>query len=261
MVRSTKQRAWKAKRAFESFLNDRLRKLGYEIRGQRTLRPAFVPNEFWEINDRISSLSLLPWEALYDTYRAVRYVVQSQVPGALVECGVWRGGCSILMGETLTALGESDRQIYMYDTFTGMPDGGAEDASITTGEMASGKRQRKGGKWVAVSLEEVSANVAQSSYPLPNFKLIQGLVEDTIPARSPAEIAVLRLDTDMYSSTKHELNHLFPLLAPGGVLIVDDYGAWSGSRQALEEYVEENDVGLFLTQNPIHGSVTAVKHR
>jgi hypothetical protein len=75
-----------------------------------------------------------------------------------------------------------------------------------------------------------------------------GKVEDTIPADIPEKIALLRLDTDWYESTKHELIHLFPRLQKGGVLIIDDYGFWKGARKAVDEYFAENNIQILLNR-------------
>ena len=79
-----------------------------------------------------------------------------------------------------------------------------------------------------------------TGYPVGNIRLLKGKVEDTIPGTMPAKIALLRLDTDWYESTKHELTYLFPLLEKSGVLIIDDYGAWQGARKAVDEYLKDN---------------------
>ncbi|MCB7129717.1 MAG: hypothetical protein J3T61_09300, partial [Candidatus Brocadiales bacterium] len=93
-------------------------------------------------------------------------------------------------------------------------------------------------------LEEVKRNVFSTGYE--NFVFVSGRVEDTIPGRVPDRIALLRLDTDWYESTRHELIHLYPRVTEGGVLIVDDYGHWRGCKQAVDEYFQENDIRTFL---------------
>jgi len=85
-------------------------------------------------------------------------------------------------------------------------------------------------------------------YPEQQIHFVEGLVEETLPAEAPEEIALLRLDTDWYSSTKHELEQLYPRLAPGGVLILDDYGHWQGARRAVDEYFAENQITLLLNR-------------
>jgi hypothetical protein len=87
---------------------------------------------------------------------------------------------------------------------------------------------------------------------------VKGKVEDTIPASTPDRIAILRLDTDWYASTRHELEHLYPLLAPGGVLIIDDYGHWEGCRQAVDEYFASRNLQVLLNRVDYTGRI-AVK--
>ena len=88
--------------------------------------------------------------------------------------------------------------------------------------------------------------LAETAYPRVEF--VQGRVENTLPAAAPPEIAVLRLDTDWYESTRHELEHLYPRLVDGGVLIVDDYGYWQGARQAVDEYFGETGEAILLNR-------------
>ena len=90
--------------------------------------------------------------------------------------------------------------------------------------------------WANAGLEDVRQGMSETGYPEERVHFVQGMVEDTIPNHAPDRIAVLRLDTDWYASTRHELEHLYPRLVPGGVLLLDDYGYWEGSRRATEEY-------------------------
>ena len=95
-------------------------------------------------------------------------------------------------------------------------------------------------------VEEVRRNVLETGYPSDAVHFIEGKVEDTLPVHAPQQIALLRLDTGWYESTYHELIHLYPLLSPGGILIIDDYGHWQGCRQAVDQFLAEQDPGLFL---------------
>ncbi len=90
--------------------------------------------------------------------------------------------------------------------------------------------------WCIASLQEVRHNMQATGYPSGQIHYIEGRVEETIPAQIPDSIALLRLDTDWYESTRHELEHLYPRLVEGGVLVLDDYGHWQGARQAVDEY-------------------------
>ena len=93
-----------------------------------------------------------------------------------------------------------------------------------------------------------SAAMALTNYDPKCMHFVQGKVEDTIPEQAPQSIALLRLDTDWYESTRHELEHLFPRLSPGGILIIDDYGDWQGARKATDEFVAKHAPGFFLSR-------------
>jgi hypothetical protein len=111
----------------------------------------------------------------------------------------------------------------------------------------------------AFGLEQVQAVVDRSGYPTELVRLVPGRVEDTVPRHAPGQIALLRLDTDWYESTRHELEHLYPRLASGGVIIVDDYGHWEGCRRAVDEYFGEHGEPLLLTRLDYTGRM-AIKH-
>ena len=176
---------------------------------------------------------------------AVRYCVRAGVEGDFAECGVWRGGSVIAMVDTLQALGVTDRDIHLYDTFEGMTEPTEHDVStfappaITEWRDAAERSERP---WpglfgeAAFSEEQVRRAVLATGYPEHRFHFVRGRVEDTLPLHSPDRIALLRLDTDWYESTRVELEILYPRLVDGGVLIIDDYGHWDGCRRAVDEY-------------------------
>jgi O-methyltransferase len=177
---------------------------------------------------------------LYNLYEAVKYVLAGGIAGDLVECGVWKGGSCMMMLLTLLQQGERTRRLYLYDTFQGMPDSGPEDVTYQ-GFGAETRRRRKAtrspeGKWTHAPFDEVRRVVLSTGYPEDRLVFVRGKVEDTIPGTVPEKIAILRLDTDFYASTRHELEHLYPRLSRGGVLIIDDYDYWQGARQATDEY-------------------------
>jgi hypothetical protein len=177
-------------------------------------------------------------ERLYALRAAVRYVVANRIPGAIVECGVWRGGSMMTVANVLREMGDMSRELWLYDTFDGMPPPGPQDASIE-GKRASDLLAGAGREewiWAVSSLDEVTRAVYSTGYDRGRIHFIKGRVEDTLPAQAPTAVSLLRLDTDWYSSTRHELDHLFPRLSPRGVLIIDDYGHWRGARQATDEY-------------------------
>jgi hypothetical protein len=204
-------------------------------------------------------------EALID---AVRYCVRRGVPGAFAECGVWRGGSVLAMLLTLQELGAEDRDVFLFDTFEGMTAPTAADTSSHEPpalETWSTARHRGAQPWAEFfkpemfNIDAVRDTVLSSSYPAERVHLVQGPVEDTVPAQAPEGIALLRLDTDWYESTAHELRHLYPRLAAGGVLIIDDYGHWEGARKAVDEYFGSEAPPLLLNRIDYTGRI-AIKH-
>jgi O-methyltransferase len=190
---------------------------------------------------------------------AVQYVVKRGIPGDIVECGVWKGGSSMAAAECLLRLGSTERHIYMYDTFDGMSEPTEFDKEIDSGRSAAdmmAATDKSDSVWAYSGIDEVKSNLAQVAYPKDQIHLIQGKVEETIPGTIPTQISILRLDTDWYESTAHELKHLYPLLSPGGVLIIDDYGHWDGARRAVDEYFSGTGQAVLLSRVDYTGRMT-----
>lgn len=167
---------------------------------------------------------------------AIRIIDENGIEGDIVECGVWRGG-NIILSRKMSP----GRVCWLYDTFTGMTEPEDVDAK-SNGKKASEsyhKKMRSGGKWAGVSVEDVKSNLKETgTFDEGLLKFVVGPVEKTLLVDSnlPDKIAILRLDTDWYRSTKIELEALFPRLSVGGVLIIDDFGHWMGARKAVDDY-------------------------
>jgi len=192
-------------------------------------------------------------EAIVSLIRAIEYVVGNRIPGAFVECGVFMGGNIEVMIRALQSLRVDDRDIYLYDTFAGMPQPDPRDDVGLGGVMKTSWEAHRteadgtsGSDWMRATVETVRERIEPLGYPAQRLHFVKGMVEDTIPGIAPDKIAILRLDTDFYSSTKHELEHLYPRLMAGGILIIDDYGAIPGARLAADEYAAEHGLGWFL---------------
>ena len=205
------------------------------------------------IAERALAYSMTGPARMLATVDAARYCVRRGIPGAFTECGVWRGGSVLAMILTLQDLGVDDREIYLYDTFEGMTEPTEDDVSEGEGSALEAWREAtaRGERPWSEAFGEQSFNeddvrgvILGTGYPAERIHFVRGRVEDTIPAVLPAGIALLRLDTDWYESTRHELDHLFPLLAEGGALIIDDYGHWQGARRAVDEYFAERPLLL-----------------
>jgi len=194
---------------------------------------------------------------------AVRYLVRNKIEGDIVECGVWRGGSMMAIARTLLEEGDTARDLYLYDTYTGMTEPTEFDAdghgrSAAKGMRRFGRDDAGNSNWCNASLEDVTANIARTRYPQERCHFVVGPVEETIPDTLPGPIALLRLDTDWYESTKHELEHLFPLAVPRGVLILDDYGHWQGARRAVDEYFAGLDYVPLLNRIDYTGRIAVL---
>lgn len=176
---------------------------------------------------------------------SIRYLDQAGIEGDIVECGVWRGGNMMLAKQVSTKV----RKFWLYDTFAGMSEPTAADVDIAGGaamDRIDNYQKDTHNDWCFASLDEVKSNFKQASLLDDNVKFVKGKVEETLqrPENLPQNIALLRLDTDWYESTLAELQVLYPRLASGGVLIVDDYGHWKGARQAFDEYFKDQPILL-----------------
>jgi len=199
-------------------------------------------------------------ERLVALCRSVDYLVNSQLEGDIVECGVWRGGSMMLIAKRLARLGLLNKKLFLFDTFEGMSAPGGKDVSLLTQETAKdlldkSDRLKGDNVWCNSSLEEVKKNLQTVPYPQNQILYIKGKVEDTLPNDSIKRICLLRLDTDWYESTKHELDTLYDQLVVGGILIIDDYGHWQGCRKAVDEFMAKRGLNLFFNRMDYTGRI------
>jgi O-methyltransferase len=210
--------------------------------------PADYTPEYQDLIRAVRPYTMTGNDKLHALVTATKYIHRHKVPGAVVECGVWRGGSMHAVARTLDQLGDHSRELYLYDTFEGMTEPTPEDRRYD-GEAASrllAAADKKSWVWAEASLEDVQAGFETVPYPSERLHFVKGPIEDTVPAEMPDEIAILRLDTDWYASTAHEFEHLYPRLVSGGVLFIDDYGHWQGSRQATDEFLDRTGERLLL---------------
>jgi predicted O-methyltransferase YrrM len=214
-------------------------------------------DEFRQVYADCRDYTMTSMSRMYALHQAVRHVLDRGVPGDLVECGVWRGGSSMVMAKALAAAGDADRRLYLYDTYEGMsePTDRDRDPGGRSAEDLLRTHDKDDPIWAEASLEEVRHNLSTCGLDPDRVEFVKGKVEDTIPATLPSKIALLRLDTDWYESTRHELEHMFPLLVPGGVLIIDDYGHWQGARTAVDEYFAEHRPDMLLNRIDYTGRI------
>lgn len=230
----------------EKCLRTILRKLRFDIvpYGVDDVDPTTL-----SIIDRVKPFTLTGSERIAALCNAITYISQHQIEGDIVECGVWKGGSMMAAAMTLLANNSSERTLWLFDTFEGMSEPDEKDVDLhgnSSAEMLASADKKNSAIWAYSPLQEVKRAMGSVGYDESHIRYIEGKVEDTLPENAPDKIALLRLDTDWYQSTYHELVHLYPRLSIGGVLIIDDYGHWQGARQAVDQYLKEQKEVILL---------------
>ena len=252
------------------FIKRAAQRLGYDITrrslagpekpadGQgRPLEANRWPVEFSDYEKELASkilrsgMTMVSMERLSATLLAIKYVCEAGVDGDFVECGVWKGGNSILAAN-LFGRYKQRRKVWCFDTFKGMTEPSEDDRynddlSLAHNDFLAHQRDDHNA-WCYSPLAEVKSNFLAYDLPLEDVVFVEGDICVTLLEESnlPTSISVLRLDTDWYESTKVELEVLYPWLSPGGVIIVDDYGYWSGAKKAVDEYFASRRIKLFF---------------
>ena len=201
---------------------------------------------------RSNNLSMCSTLNLYQTAVACKYIAINKIPGDFVECGVFRGG-NALIAAKIFKIHKVNKRVWLFDTFTGMTEPTMHDVKTSHKSFALDKyllRKRDGyTDWAYASIEEVKENFKKINLLEENVVFVKGKVEDTLDqARNiPDAISFLRLDTDWYESPKKELETLYEKLVPGGILVVDDYGAFDGARKAVDDFFNKLLLPPFLS--------------
>ena len=184
-------------------------------------------------NDAETMIGLRRLDDLDDCIAAV---VADDIPGDLMECGVWRGGAAIFMRAALEARGDTDRRVWLADSFQGVcrPDPVVfpEDAGYHLWAMPA----------LAVSREDVAANFERYGLLDDRVSFLKGWFRDTLPSAPVESLALLRLDGDMYESTFVALEALYDKVAPGGYVIIDDYGGFEPARLAVDDFRADHGI-------------------
>lgn len=234
----------------KALIKDVVKGFGYDIKPINALEDAsFAPDATdieKDIYKKVEPFTMTGLNAVLSLVQAVKYIVDNKITGDFVECGVWRGGSMMAAALMLQHLGDTTRRLYLYDTFSGMVAPTAKDQQFDGKSASQVWRENGDGAWCDAGLEDVQNNINRTAYPSDKVYFVEGKIEDTVPNTIPEQISLLRLDTDWYESTKHELEHLYPRLAPHGILIIDDYGHWEGARIAADEFFAEQKFKPFL---------------
>ena len=211
----------------------------------RASYPEITDEDFWEFYALASPYSMVHITGFYNVYQSMRYIATNDIPGDIVECGCFLGGIGIFIGLLRRHLELRGTTIYLYDTFAGPPEGECE---FVHGEMQHSSP-------LPSYYEAVRENIREVLHTDEGYVLVRGLVEETLPASVDVALSLVRLDTDYYTSTKAELDVLYPRLVSGGVIVIDDYGMYAGARRATDEFIAQQPRRPLL--NRIDNSVWA----
>ncbi len=244
----------KAEYMIRKWVQNSLEALGYEItrKNKKNELPSDFADDHIKILQRVRDKTMTSPQRIFSLIEAIKYIEVNNIEGAIVECGVWKGGSMMTAAITLSNLGNNKRHLFLYDTFEGMSEPTDSDISVggqSARDLLKANQDRdQNPVWAYSALEEVTNNLNSTGYPEKNIHYVKGKVEETIPQTIPEKIAILRLDTDWYESTRHELEYLFPLLVNNGVLIIDDYGQWEGAKKAVDEYFRNLKIIPYLSR-------------
>jgi hypothetical protein len=190
----------------------------------------------------VSPYTMTSRERIEELYNSLEYILLNNIDGDIIECGVWKGGNILGIIEYLDYHNIHSKKVWLFDTFSGMTS--PEDIDIDLNGVSAVSQMNVPVVFAYSSLEEVKNNLQTSKFPQENIIFVKGDVTKTLQDKNntPEKISLLRLDTDWYKSTKDELNVLYPKLVDKGVLIVDDYGHWKGSKRAVDEYFKDKNI-------------------
>lgn len=222
----SKPQAWPEQNKQKGTIYDVVPNLDERPARQKRSFPDIRDPLFWELYERTKRYSMLQVTGLHNLYQSIRYITANQIPGNLIECGVFPGGTSIFAALCMRHMGLASRKLFLSDTFEGFPSGSSD---IKKGQVIAGRRFDNFADLVRSNIESELGEALE-------IELVQGDVAETLPKLDTGPLSLVRLDTDFYESTRAELTELYPKLVPGGVLIVDDYGIYEGSRRATDEY-------------------------
>jgi O-methyltransferase len=168
--------------------------------------------------------------------------VEEDIPGDFIETGVWRGGVTILLRGVLAALGDASRDVWVADSFEGLP---VPDVDL---HPADAGLDWSGVETLKVDVDSVRENFARYDLLDDRVRFLVGWFADTLPVAPIDQLALLRLDGDLYGSTLDALDALYPKVSPGGFVIVDDYGGWESCRRAVDDYRASHGIDAPIEQ-------------
>ena len=247
--------------AYLDLLRRNLTRYGYDelvpVGWYRVGRPLFKFSDFMLVRKRpfnrhardlgldwpADALTMIGMQRLTSLQHCVETVLAEDVPGDLVECGVWRGGASILMRAVLAAYGDETRRVWLADSFAGVP-----PPDTAHYKQDKGINLYRAAGVLAVSEEQVRANFERYGLLDDRVRFLPGWFKDTLQDAPIDRISLLRLDGDLYESTIQALDALYPRLSAGGFCIVDDYHPIKACEQAVTDYREAHGISAEIVE-------------
>lgn len=198
--------------------------------------------------------SMIGTKRLDNLEQCLRTILHDQVPGDLLETGVWRGGACLFMKAVLNQLGDKARTVWLADSFQGLPKPTASADNEKRYDLTECD-------FMKVSQEQVEANFERFELRDERVRFLKGWFCDTLPTAPIKQLALLRLDGDLYTSTLDALNAMYHRVSPGGYVIVDDYGSWNGCRVAVDEFRKAHGIESEMTKIDFTGVYWRVSDR
>lgn len=189
----------------------------------------------WEVGGRAwltPAHTMIGRKRLENIQVCLESVLNDNIPGDVIETGVWRGGSTIFMRGILKAYGVTDRLVWVADSFEGLPPPDADNYPADKGMEFSNIPE------LAVSVDKVRDNFSRYGLLDDQVRFLKGFFRDTLPTAQIERLALLRLDGDLYESTMQGLTYLYPKVSVGGFVIVDDYGALDACKRAVHDYLD-----------------------
>lgn len=216
-----------------------------------------------KILDAVTPYSMIHETGIAFTMAAVIYAIKNNLSGVFLECGTWKGGCSVAMLLVQRELfGKVLKPVYMLDSFEGLPIVDHRDGPLAA-EWQAGADPKNFFDNCKAAQEDLKSLLREHQFLEGEYKLVQGWFESTVPGvaseLSEQGIAVLRLDGDWYASTDVSLKHLCPITSEGGIVIIDDYYAWDGCARALHDYLSRSDFPYRIKSLPYNFGAYFVK--
>ena len=200
------------------------------------------PSMFQELYFCTREFTMLSRERLFDLYLSVKYAIANKIEGDIVEVGCWGGGAVAVALSTLNNSAQNEnnliRTVWGFDTFEGHPEPNADEVDVWGNNQLKlfKEFEIRGENWRKSSFDDATQNIRSICDNVDNLRLIKGRAEFTVPQSQISKVSILRIYVDWYEPTLISLQHLYPKVSPGGVVIVDDYGHHSGSRRAVDEF-------------------------